>query len=177
MGMDVENLLTRASDHLSVRRAFGAAYEKDGMLINPGRDRGRRRRGLRRTGPALRRLCRERRPRPLGTRTGHDHPRPGLSEPRADAGPHTHPCAAAPRPVMKTGQARLNGPAAPACPAGQAALTGGRLGRIQGAGAVAGLSGERRPGPRLVEGHGGEGTAWTSSLRVRRTASPSGVLS
>jgi uncharacterized spore protein YtfJ len=33
--MDVENLLARASDNLSVRRAFGAAYERDGMLIIP----------------------------------------------------------------------------------------------------------------------------------------------
>jgi uncharacterized spore protein YtfJ len=33
--MDVENLVAQASDHLSVRRAFGAAYEKDGMLIIP----------------------------------------------------------------------------------------------------------------------------------------------
>jgi len=33
--MDVENLLARASENLSVRRAFGAAYEKDGMLIIP----------------------------------------------------------------------------------------------------------------------------------------------
>ena len=33
--MDVENLLARASDNLSVRRAFGAAYEKDGLLIIP----------------------------------------------------------------------------------------------------------------------------------------------
>src|SRR5262249_29415866 len=33
--MDVENLLAKASDDLSVRRAFGAAYEKDGMLIIP----------------------------------------------------------------------------------------------------------------------------------------------
>jgi uncharacterized spore protein YtfJ len=33
--MDVENLLAKASDNLSVRRAFGAAYEKDGMLIIP----------------------------------------------------------------------------------------------------------------------------------------------
>jgi hypothetical protein len=33
--MDVENLLVKASDHLSVRRAFGTAYEKDGMLIIP----------------------------------------------------------------------------------------------------------------------------------------------
>ena len=33
--MDVENLLARTSENLSVRRAFGAAYEKDGMLIIP----------------------------------------------------------------------------------------------------------------------------------------------
>ena len=33
--MDMENLLARASDNLSVRRAFGAAYEKDGLLIIP----------------------------------------------------------------------------------------------------------------------------------------------
>jgi uncharacterized spore protein YtfJ len=33
--MDVENILAKASDHLSVRRAFGAAYEKDGTLIIP----------------------------------------------------------------------------------------------------------------------------------------------
>ncbi len=33
--MDVGNLLMKASDNLSVRRAFGAAYEKDGMLIIP----------------------------------------------------------------------------------------------------------------------------------------------
>ena len=33
--MDVETLLARTSDHLSVRRAFGTAYEKDGMLIIP----------------------------------------------------------------------------------------------------------------------------------------------
>jgi uncharacterized spore protein YtfJ len=33
--MDVDNLLTKMSDNLSVRRAFGAAYEKDGMLIIP----------------------------------------------------------------------------------------------------------------------------------------------
>lgn len=33
--MDVENLLAKASDSISVRRAFGAAYEKDGMLIVP----------------------------------------------------------------------------------------------------------------------------------------------
>ena len=33
--MDVENLLAKASEDLSVRRAFGTAYEKDGMLIIP----------------------------------------------------------------------------------------------------------------------------------------------
>jgi hypothetical protein len=33
--MDVDNLLVKASDALSVRRAFGPAYEKDGMLIIP----------------------------------------------------------------------------------------------------------------------------------------------
>ena len=33
--MDVENLLAKASDNLSVRRAFGTAYEKDGVLIIP----------------------------------------------------------------------------------------------------------------------------------------------
>jgi len=33
--MDVDNLLAKASDNLSVRRAFGAAYERDGMLIIP----------------------------------------------------------------------------------------------------------------------------------------------
>jgi uncharacterized spore protein YtfJ len=33
--MDVENLLAKASESLSVRRAFGTAYEKDGMLIIP----------------------------------------------------------------------------------------------------------------------------------------------
>ena len=33
--MDVGNLLMKASDSLSVRRAFGTAYEKDGMLIIP----------------------------------------------------------------------------------------------------------------------------------------------
>jgi len=33
--MDVENLVAKASDNLSVRRAFGTAYEKDGMLIIP----------------------------------------------------------------------------------------------------------------------------------------------
>ncbi len=33
--MDVEDLLAAASENLSVRRAFGTAYEKDGMLIIP----------------------------------------------------------------------------------------------------------------------------------------------
>jgi len=33
--MDVEKLLMKASDDLSVRRAFGTAYEKDDMLIIP----------------------------------------------------------------------------------------------------------------------------------------------
>src|SRR5690348_4019623 len=33
--MDVGKLLTKVSDDLSVRRAFGAAYEKDDMLIIP----------------------------------------------------------------------------------------------------------------------------------------------
>jgi uncharacterized spore protein YtfJ len=50
--MEVENLLAKVSDHLSVRRAFGAAYERDGMLVIPvamvaggggaGASRGRR---------------------------------------------------------------------------------------------------------------------------------------
>jgi uncharacterized spore protein YtfJ len=33
--MDVENILAKVSENLSVRRAFGAAYEKDGTLIIP----------------------------------------------------------------------------------------------------------------------------------------------
>lgn len=33
--MDVETLLAKAAENFSVRRAFGAAYEKDGMLIIP----------------------------------------------------------------------------------------------------------------------------------------------
>jgi uncharacterized spore protein YtfJ len=33
--MDVENLLARTADNVSVRRAFGTAYERDGMLIIP----------------------------------------------------------------------------------------------------------------------------------------------
>jgi uncharacterized spore protein YtfJ len=35
LDVDVENLLAKAADNLSVRRAFGAAYQKDGMLIIP----------------------------------------------------------------------------------------------------------------------------------------------
>ena len=35
LDMDVENLLAKTSDSLSVHRAFGTAYEKDGMLIIP----------------------------------------------------------------------------------------------------------------------------------------------
>jgi uncharacterized spore protein YtfJ len=33
--MNVENLLEKVSDNLWVRRAFGTAYEEDGMLIIP----------------------------------------------------------------------------------------------------------------------------------------------
>ena len=33
--MDVGNVLAKTSDNLSVRRAFGTAYEKDGLLIIP----------------------------------------------------------------------------------------------------------------------------------------------
>ena len=33
--MDAENILAKVSENLSVRRAFGAAYEKDDMLIIP----------------------------------------------------------------------------------------------------------------------------------------------
>ncbi len=33
--MDVGKLLEKASDQVSVRRAFGAAYEKNGLLIIP----------------------------------------------------------------------------------------------------------------------------------------------
>jgi uncharacterized spore protein YtfJ len=35
LDMDVENILAKAAENLSVRRAFGTAYEKDGMLIIP----------------------------------------------------------------------------------------------------------------------------------------------
>jgi uncharacterized spore protein YtfJ len=33
--MDLKDLLSKASEHLSVSRAFGTAYEKDGSLIIP----------------------------------------------------------------------------------------------------------------------------------------------
>jgi uncharacterized spore protein YtfJ len=33
--MDLKDLLSRASDHLSVGRAFGSAYEREGALIIP----------------------------------------------------------------------------------------------------------------------------------------------
>jgi uncharacterized spore protein YtfJ len=33
--MDIENLLAKTSDDISVRRSFGTAYEKDGVLIIP----------------------------------------------------------------------------------------------------------------------------------------------
>jgi uncharacterized spore protein YtfJ len=33
--MEVENLLAKMADDLSVRRAFGTAYQKDGMLVIP----------------------------------------------------------------------------------------------------------------------------------------------
>ena len=33
--MDVENLLAKMADNVSVRRAFGPAYQKDGMMIIP----------------------------------------------------------------------------------------------------------------------------------------------
>jgi uncharacterized spore protein YtfJ len=57
--VDVENLLAKAADNLSVRRAFGAAYEKDGILIIPvaivagggGGGTGRNRRGNPAAGP------------------------------------------------------------------------------------------------------------------------------
>jgi uncharacterized spore protein YtfJ len=35
LDIDVENILAKAAENLSVRRAFGTAYEKDGMLIIP----------------------------------------------------------------------------------------------------------------------------------------------
>lgn len=58
--MDVENLLAKVADNLSVRRAFGTAYEKDGILIIPvaivagggGGGTGRNRHGNPAAGPA-----------------------------------------------------------------------------------------------------------------------------
>ncbi len=58
--MDAENLLAKAADNFSVRRAFGTAYEKDGMLIIPvaivagggGGGTARNRRGTPAAGPA-----------------------------------------------------------------------------------------------------------------------------
>jgi uncharacterized spore protein YtfJ len=35
LDMDAENLLAKVGENLSVHRAFGTAYEKDGMLIIP----------------------------------------------------------------------------------------------------------------------------------------------
>jgi uncharacterized spore protein YtfJ len=35
LDVNVENLLAQVADNLSVRRVFGAAYEKDGILIIP----------------------------------------------------------------------------------------------------------------------------------------------
>jgi uncharacterized spore protein YtfJ len=59
LDMDVENLLAKVGDNLSVRRAFGTAYERDGMLIIPvavvagggGAGTARARRGNRAAGP------------------------------------------------------------------------------------------------------------------------------
>ena len=114
--MDVENLVVTAPENLSVRRAFGTAYEKDGMLIIPvamlaeeaagarhstaGLRAQGRRRGLRQAGAAIRCLRREGRPGPLGTRSGRGDRRPGFAEPGAGAGPHLDPPAQAPRPAM-----------------------------------------------------------------------------
>ena len=118
--MDIENILARAAENLSVRRVFGAAYEKDGMVIIPvalvagggggggdtapawggeavvrpddppgagptGQEAASRtgahgcRRGLRRAAAAVRRVRREGRPGPLGTRGGADDRRPGFA--------------------------------------------------------------------------------------------------
>jgi hypothetical protein len=134
--MDVENILAKASDHLSVRRAFGAAYEKDGMLIIPvalvagggggGAARPRHQHepsaarsdepaapdavrrnpsawtpaGLRRTGYADGRLRRPGRPGPLGSRSRHDHPRPGHPERGKGAQRSVEPPPQKPRPTM-----------------------------------------------------------------------------
>jgi uncharacterized spore protein YtfJ len=59
LDVDAENPLARAADNLSVRRAFGTAYEKDGMLIIPvaivagggGGGTSRNRRGTPAAGP------------------------------------------------------------------------------------------------------------------------------
>jgi uncharacterized spore protein YtfJ len=74
--MDVENLLAKAGDNLSVRRAFGTAYEKDGMLIIPvalvaGGGGG----GTGRPGPGDPAAGRE--SLPEGSPTGHDAPPQG----------------------------------------------------------------------------------------------------
>ena len=81
--MDVGNLLTKASENLSVRRAFGAAYEKDDMLIIPvaivggggGAGTGRSRPRDAAAGPG----------RPPGGEPVGDDPAPQDSE-RVDAG-------------------------------------------------------------------------------------------
>ena len=81
--MDVGNLLLKASDNLSVRRAFGAAYEKDDMLIIPvaivggggGAGTGRSRPRNPAAGPG----------RPPGGEPVGDDPAPQDSE-RVDAG-------------------------------------------------------------------------------------------
>ena len=81
--MDVGNLLTKASENLSVRRAFGAAYEKDDMLIIPvaivggggGAGTGRSRPRDPAAGPG----------RPPGGEPAGDDPAPQDSE-RVDAG-------------------------------------------------------------------------------------------
>jgi len=81
--MDVGNLLTKASENLSVRRAFGAAYEKDDMLIIPvaivggggGAGTGRSRPRGPAAGPG----------RPPGGEPAEDDPAPQDSE-RVDAG-------------------------------------------------------------------------------------------
>ena len=59
LDVDVENLLAKVADNLSVRRAFGSAYEKDGTLIIPvaivagggGGGTGRSRHGDQAAGP------------------------------------------------------------------------------------------------------------------------------
>ena len=81
--MDVGKLLMKASDDLSVRRAFGTAYEKDDMLIIPvalvtgggGGGTGRPRQGDPAAGPDS---------RPDEGPAGHDAP--AQDSERADAG-------------------------------------------------------------------------------------------